>query len=152
MKKTTHKHYKYEGFGFPVDLADVEMLYIENDWHPKIDIQKLSDGVIKELAIQETRLTGNQVRFIRSYFSMTLREFSQKVVHESHSAVQKWEKKENSPTHMNTNTEHELRLYIIEEIHKRSQSPKSKFYDIYLATKKFFGSDRNSTSIIHASV
>jgi DNA-binding transcriptional regulator YiaG len=146
------KNYVYEGLGFPVELDNVEMLFIENDWHPRIDIQRIADNVVKKLAVQETRLTGNQVKFIRSYFSMPLREFGEKVVHESHGAVRKWEQKGNSPTNMNSNTEHELRLYVIEELHSKADESKSKFYDIYMATKQFFSSDEESTAIVHASI
>lgn len=69
------------------------MIFIDGDWHPKIDLQKLADVVIAKIAIQESRLTGNQVKFIRSYYSMSLRDFAEKVVHESHMAVSKWEKR-----------------------------------------------------------
>ncbi len=152
MKTKMIKNYLYNGLGFPIELDDVEMFFIENDWHPRIDVQKVADDVIKKLAVQETRLTGNQVRFIRSYFSMPLREFGEKVVHETHGAVRKWEQKGDSPTNMNPNTEHELRLYIIEKLHAKTKESKSKFFDIYMATKRFFTSDSNSTTIIHASI
>lgn len=152
MKTKIVKNYLYGGLGFPVELDDVEMCFIENDWHPRVDVQKVADEVIKKLAIQETRLTGHQVRFIRSYFSMPLREFGEKVAHETHGAVQKWERKGNSPTSMNSNTEHELRLYIIEALHTKTQESKSKFYDLYIATKRFFRSNDDSTSIVHASI
>ena len=69
---------------------------------------------------------------------MSLREFGERVVHESHMAVCKWEKRGDLPTHMNLNTEHELRLYIVENLHVKTKEPKSKFFDIYLATKRFF--------------
>jgi DNA-binding transcriptional regulator YiaG len=152
MKTKIVKDYLYDGLGFPIELTNVEMCFIENDWHPRIDVQKVADDVIKKLAIQETRLTGDQVRFIRSYFSMPLREFAEKVAHETHGAVQKWEKKGNKPTSMNSNTEHELRLYIIEMIHKKNQKSKSKFYDLYIATKRFFKSDYDDNSMAHGSI
>lgn len=152
MKTKKVKNYIYDGLGFPVELDDVEMCFIENDWHPRVDVQKVADEVIQKLAVQEIRLTGNQVRFIRSYFSMSLREFGEKVAHETHGAVQKWEQKGNSPTSMNSNTEHELRLYIIETLHSKTQESKSKFYDLYIATKRFFRNDDDSTSIVHASI
>ena len=94
MKTKIIENYTYEGLGFPIELKKVEMVFLENDWHPKIDVQKVADEVISKLAIQETRLTGNQVKFIRTYYSMPLREFGEKVVYESHIAVNKWEKKE----------------------------------------------------------
>ncbi len=151
METKIVKEYLYEGLGFPVALTNVELIYIENEWHPRIDVQKISDEVVKALAIQESRLTGNQVKFIRSYFSMPLRVFGEKVVHESHMAVKKWEQKGDNPTNMNSNTEHELRLYIVEEMHSRSRESKSKFYDFYMATKRFFTSDNQSGAEIHAN-
>ena len=150
MKTKIVNNYIYEGLGFPVALDNVEMMYLADGWHPRIDVQKVADDVVKQLAIQETRLTGTQVKFIRSYFSMPLREFGEKVVHESHMAVKKWEQKGDFPTNMNSNTEHELRLYIVEKIHSKSRESKSKFYDFYMATKRFFNSNEVSTSIIHA--
>lgn len=47
------------------------------------------------------------------------------------------------PTNMNANTEHELRLYIIEKTHAKSKESKAKFYDIYMATKRFFSIRRH---------
>ena len=151
MKTKTVKNYIYEGLGFPVELNDVEMVYIDNDWHPRIDVQKVADDVVKQLAIQKSRLTGTQVKFIRSYFSMPLRAFGEHVVHESHMAVKKWEQKGDSPTNMNSNTEHELRLYIVEKLYSRSSESKSKFYDIYMATKRFFNNDDDDSALIHAN-
>lgn len=145
-------NYLYEGLGFPIELKTVKMMSINGDWHPIIDVQKVADEVIGKLAVQEARLTGNQVKFIRSYYSMPLREFGEKVVHESHMAVSKWEKRADLPTNMNANTEHELRLYIIEKIHSQSQASKSKFYDIYMATKKFFSGNQDEVLIIHSHV
>lgn len=150
MKTKMVNNYIYEGLGFPVELDGVEMTHLDDEWHPRINVQKVADDVIKQLATQEARLTGTQVKFIRSYFSMPLREFGEKVVHESHMAVKKWEQKGDSPTNMNSNTEHELRLYIVEKLHSRSQESKSKFYDIYMATKRFFNNEGTSTTIIHA--
>lgn len=150
MKTQIAEKYVYEGLGFPIELEKVEMAFIDNDWHPKIDVQKVADEVIAKLAIQETRLTGNQVKFIRSYYSMPLREFAEKVVHESHAAVNKWEKKGNLLTNMNANTEHELRLFIIENVFSRSKEKKLKFYDFYMATKRFFNNNTITAKMIHS--
>jgi DNA-binding transcriptional regulator YiaG len=149
MKTKIVDHYIYEGLGFPVDLEKVEMIFIDSDWLPKINVKKVADEVIEKLAIQDARLTGHQVKFIRSYFSMSLREFGEKVAHESHMAVSKWEKKGDMPTNMNANTEHELRLYIMERKVSSSKSQKPKFFEIYLATKGFFTKDADASSIVH---
>ena len=152
MKTKIVKNYLYEGLGFPVELEAVEMRYIEDDWYPIIDVKKVANQVIGKLAVQESRLTGNQVKFIRTYYSMPLREFGKVVVHESHTAVSKWEKREDLPTNMNINTEHELRLYIVERtyINLLADSLVSNFYDKYKATKKFLSeSAQQQSSIIY---
>lgn len=140
MKTKIIKHFCYEGLGFPVDLENVEFVEIENEWHPKIDIRKLSDLVIEALAYQENKLTGNQVRFIRAYFSMPLRKFGEEVVHETHAAVDKWERSGDEITSMNDNTEYVLRLYIIEQISSETKKQKADFFANYKIIKNFFKS------------
>ena len=152
METKILKNYIYEGLGFPVELEQVQMFNINGDWHPQIDVKKVADEVIAALAIQDSRLTGNHIKFIRSYYAMPLREFGEKVVHESHMAVSKWEKKRDLPTNMNANTEHELRLYIIEKLFSSRAKPKSKFYDFYIATKNFFKMQTSINNIMHIAL
>ncbi|MGM9453727.1 hypothetical protein ACTAZI_10360 [Legionella bozemanae] len=121
----------YEGLGFPIELENVEMINISDEWHPQIDVRYVADEIIKKLAIQEERLTGNQVKFIRTYFSIPLRKFGEVVVHESHSAVSKWEKCGDEITNMNENTEQALRLYIIEQTQTKTKSEKNNFYSTF---------------------
>lgn len=138
MKKKIAKNYTYEGLGFPLKLTNVELVFIDNEWHPKIDVRKVANDTIKKLAAQKTRLTGNQVRFIRSYFAMSLRQFAKKVVNESHMAVSKWEKYGDEPTHMDDNIEVMLRLYIYEKTSMKTTTQKSKFFDKYLELRNTF--------------
>lgn len=127
----------YEGLGFPIELGNVEMVRFNDEWLPKIDVQYIANEIIKKLAIQEERLTGNQVKFIRSYFSMTLREFGRSVVHESHTAVSKWEKCGDEITNMNENTEQVLRIYIIEQTQTKTQAEQKNFYLNFKRSKAF---------------
>ena len=106
MKTKIIENFCYEGLGFPIDLKQVELIEIKNEWHAKIDVRKISDVVIEALAYQDSKLTGNQIRFIRTYFSMSLRKFGEEVVHETHAAVDKWEKSRDQVTSMNDNTEY----------------------------------------------
>ncbi len=110
------KKYIYEGLGFPVELHDVEMIEFEGEVQPKIDVRKIADAAIKALVSQESRLTGNQIKFIRTYFSMSLRTFAKEVVNESHAAVKKWEDFGNKATNMDLNIEKILRLYILDKV------------------------------------
>lgn len=138
MKTKIAHRYLYEGLGFPVELKNVELMFLHNEWQPKIDVRAVADSVIKELASQKERFTGHQIKFIRSYFSMTLREFAEKVVQESHTAVNKWEKHGAGPTNMDINIEKMLRLYIHEKTSVKTEQQKRDFHDKYLEIAGLF--------------
>ncbi|HAU1152657.1 TPA: hypothetical protein JBI12_12050 [Legionella pneumophila] len=137
MKTKIVPTFLYEGLGFPIELGNVETVKFNGEWLPKIDLQYIADEVIKKLAIQEERLTGNQVKFIRSYFSMPLREFGKTVVHESHTAVRKWESHGNEITNMNENTEQVLRFYIIEQTQTKTIADQKNFYSNFKRSRAF---------------
>ncbi len=143
MKKKTVRNFVYDGLGFPVWLSSVEMIFIEDDWHPQIDVQKLAKKAMIALVSQPGRLTGSQVKFIRSYFSMTLREFAKRVVHESHTAVSKWEKSVDDATSMDGNIEAMLRLYIYEQVAMKTEKQQHDFYKKYQQVKQLFLSSKS---------
>lgn len=123
--------------GFPVELHNIEMVEISGTLHPKIDVRKIADNVIESLITQKSRLTGNQIKFIRTYFSMSLREFS-KVVNESHTAITKWEKFADKPTNMDVNIESMLRLYICDHVMIQNNQEKKDFYIQYRKVTEIF--------------
>lgn len=124
------KTYIYEGLGFPIELNDIEMVLLNGEQIPKIDVRVIADQAIKGLVFQKTKLTGNQIKFIRNYFSFSLREFS-KVVNESHTAIKKWESFQNKSTNMDPNIETSIRVYILDKIGIKNKNDKLKFYDQY---------------------
>lgn len=132
MTKKLMKTYLYDGLGFPIELYDVEMILINEEWTPKIDIRLIAEEAIKELILQKTKLTGNQIKFIRTYFSLSLREFS-KIVNESHTAISKWEAFKNKITNMDPNIETTIRIYIYDKLFIKNKNDKLKFYDKYHA-------------------
>lgn len=145
MKKKIVKHYIYLGLGFPVELHDVEMVLFDGEFHPKIDVRKIADQAIKSLISQKSRLTGNQIKFIRTYLSMSLREFS-KLVNESHMAVKKWENFCDDPTNMDRNIEIMLRLHIYDQVVikiKNDKKEKIEFYNKFLALTEMFSHTHN---------
>jgi DNA-binding transcriptional regulator YiaG len=131
MKTKKLNNYIYEGLGFPVTLKSVDMIKVDNEWHPKVDVLKVSEEIIKLLPFQKERLTGSQIHFIRTYFSMSLRQFATGVVKESHMAVSKWEKFQEKPTNMDSNTEIMLRLYIFEKTSINTAKDKREFFSKY---------------------
>lgn len=140
MNKKIIKKFIYEGLGFPIELHDVEMIMLDKEYHPKIDIRKIAETAIKSLVLQESRLTGNQIKFIRTYFSKSLREFSE-IANESHMAVKKWEDFKDKPTNMDRNIEILLRLYIYKNIAikpKNNTKEIINFYKKYLFLTELF--------------
>jgi DNA-binding transcriptional regulator YiaG len=136
MKKKILKKYIYEGLGFSIELRDVEMVYVDNEWCPKLNVKDIASKVIKLLPFQNERLTGNQIYFIRSFLGMSLRKFAGDVVKESHMAVSKWEKYGSKSTNMDSNTEIVLRLYTYEKLCVKTAREKNNFFTKYQAIKE----------------
>lgn len=151
MKTKIEKNYCYTGLGFPIELEQVEMVLIGTEWHPKIDVRKVAEMAIKQLATKESPLTGDEVRFIRAHFGMSLRDFADNVVHETHPAVKKWEDKKEQPTKMNPNTEFVIRHYIIENTSTQSEK-KSKYFTRATLAKKFYDQKPQNKTMMHVSL
>ncbi|HLC81976.1 MAG TPA: hypothetical protein VJH68_04940 [Candidatus Nanoarchaeia archaeon] len=133
-------NYIYDGLGFPVELHDVEMVEFDGKLHPKIDIRKVANDTIKGLVLQKYRLTGNQIKFIRTHFSMSLRDFA-KLANESHMAVKKWENFGNRETTMDKNIEIMIRLHIYDHVVMKKENGKSEkinFYNQFRALQNIF--------------
>ena len=144
MSKKIERKYIYNGLGFPIELHNVEMVKFDGEFHPKIDVRKVADTAIKDLVSQPTRLTGNQIKFIRSYLEMSLRQFSE-VVNESHMAIKKWEDFEDKPTNMDVNIEILLRLHIYKHTTIKSDNDNKemlKFYKMYLLLTSILSNQR----------
>ena len=115
METKIQKKYVDHGCGFPVLLHNVPMVKVRNVWTPKINYNEFSRSVILSLSSNKKLLTGSQVKFIRLYFKLTLKEFGQRFG-VTHSAVIAWESKENQATKMDWATEKDIRLEIVNRI------------------------------------
>lgn len=118
MNTKREKVFIDNGFGFPVALLNVPMVEIRGIWTPDIDYIKLTNEVLKSLSVKTSRLTGDEVRFIRLTFEMTLKEFAHRF-YVTHPAVINWEKEKEKPTGMNWVTEKDIRLFIFDKITKK---------------------------------
>lgn len=47
MKTKIEPTFLYEGLGFPIELENVTMININDEWHPKIDVRYVADEIIK---------------------------------------------------------------------------------------------------------
>ena len=100
------------GFGFPIRLLNVPMIKVRGAWTPKINYNALSLKVLRALAHKESRLTGNEIKFIRTHFEMSLQEFAKRFC-VTHVGVMKWEKTKNAPTSMGWSAEKDIRLFVL---------------------------------------
>ena len=90
MKTKIEKTYMFEGLGFPVHLTNVPMVEMRGEFILDIDFNKLQKAVLLHLCHKKTPLTGNEIKFIREYFSFTTIVFGYLFGY-SHNAVLKWE-------------------------------------------------------------
>lgn len=126
MKHKIEKLCVFEGLGFPIHLTNVPMIEIRGEYVLDIKFNKLQKAVLLHLCHKPTPLTGNEVRFIRKYFSLTTTAFAE-LFGITHSAVLKWENQENDFARMTPTTEVCLRLKIFEFLHKDP----ADFKDLY---------------------
>jgi hypothetical protein len=114
-KRKIQKTFIENGFGFPIVLLNVPMIKVRGEWTPKINYNVLTLAVLRALCEKPTKLTGNEVSFIRQHFEMTLQQFAQRFA-VSHVAVLKWEGAKDKSTAMTWSTEKDLRLFVLSKI------------------------------------
>lgn len=112
MERKVQKTFIDTGFGFPITLLNVPMVKVRGQWTPEIDYNALTRAVLLALSEKPVRLTGDEVKFIRLHFEMTLEKFAERFG-VSHAAVIKWEKSHDEATKMSWALEKDLRLFVI---------------------------------------
>lgn len=115
METKIQKEFVDTGFGFKVRLRNVPMVRIRGTWTPKINYNHLASAVLHALAFKPSRLTGAEIKFIRTYFEMTLKNFAQRFS-VTHVAVLKWEKAGIHPTLMAWASEKDIRMFILSKL------------------------------------
>lgn len=112
MEERKTKTFIFEDLGFPIKLINVPMKKEFDEWYIDIDMNRLMVVVLEALAHKPIPLTGDELRFIRSYLQMTSTEFG-KVFGITHAAVLKWESGENR---VSPPLELCIRLYVLDHL------------------------------------
>lgn len=120
------KRFVDDGFGFPVVLRNVPMVKVRGVWTPKIDYNKLARSVLLALVESPVRLTGNEIRFIRLHFEMTLESFGERF-DVSHPAVIKWEAAGDNLPGLKWPIEKDIRLFVLDRLGVRPAIFKSVY-------------------------
>lgn len=111
MKKTQKKYTDY-GYGFPVQIMNAPLIKIRGSWSLNLNQKDLEQAVLYALSNKKSRLTGNEIKFIRQIYFMNLAEFGKRFGNVSHAAVIKWESFKDDCTNMNWACEKDIRLHI----------------------------------------
>ncbi len=119
------KKYKFEGFGFPVIFDELPAVKVRGELVPDVDFDKYAKPLIEHIcARQDVPISGNQVKFIRNYFGMSLREFA-KMLNVTHQSVMRWEEHLASNAHIDAHTELILRLIVVRRMQSKEVVIKS---------------------------
>lgn len=90
-------------------------IYLDEEGDPVIpNLSQLHEEIAKSLALQKQRLSGGEVRFLRSHIGLSGADFARKVVKVSPETVSRWE---NNKQLMDISTELLLRMLVLKEIH-----------------------------------
>ncbi len=115
MEKKIQRVFIDHGFGFPIKLLNVPMIKVRGNWTPNINYNRLAELVLEELCWKSSNLTGNEIKFIRQYFGMTLQAFAKRF-YVTHAGVIKWEKNKTKVTDMMWTTEKDIRLFVLSNL------------------------------------
>ncbi len=130
-KQKIEKEWIYEGLGFPIVLRNVPMIELRGIWTLDVDLNILQKVVLLALAHHPSDLTGNQIRFIRTWLGLTQSEFG-KLFGVTHPAIVKWEKTENRGSKMNLTTQRDLRLLLLDRLLTRDDDFRRAFKIVHI--------------------
>ena len=130
MERKIQKRYLDHGLGFPVVLLNAPLVRVRGQWALHVNYNDYQKAILHLLAHKPTRLTGNEVKFVRTFFEMTARAFAERFS-VKHPAVLKWEGKGDVSTQMTWSTEKDIRLFILDEL----QDKASDLHALYRSLK-----------------
>ena len=129
MEKKIMKVYVDHGFGFPVRISNAPMIKVRGIWALNVNQNELTTAAALALSHEKSLLTGNQLKFIRYFFKMTLKKFGDRFG-VAHSTVINWEKKGDQPTKMEWGTEKDLRMEVMHHVYKNPEKIGDLFVEL----------------------
>jgi hypothetical protein len=129
METKIQKEFIDSGFGFPIRLINVPMVKVRGIWTPKLNYNELTLVVLRALAHKGSRLTGNEIKFIRTHFEMTLQEFAKRF-YVTHVGVIKWEKTKSQPSAISWSTEKDIRLFVLSKLTGKTSELANLYFEL----------------------
>ena len=105
----------WEGLGFPLLLVGFQTKKIAGEELPDINMKDIQEKAFRLLLAKHGRITGSELKFIRSYLQLTQQEFSRAINAADRSSISQWEQKKDIPTGMDLNTEIMIRLFMAKQ-------------------------------------
>lgn len=115
------KSYTFKGFGFDVLLKNVSVKSIDGEEYPEIKIRELKNDTAKALLRSRQRLTGHQLKFLRTYLKMSFDEVAAKL-HIPSSTLRSWEKKGTHATGLSLEQEKAFRILVTNQLLDQEKS------------------------------
>ena len=134
MEKKIQKRFIDEGFGFRVVFRNVPMVKVRGTWTPNINYNQIAQMMCEALAHKPARLTGNEIRFLRQHFDMTMKAFGERF-DVSHAAVLKWERAGDKCPAMKWPIEKDIRLFALDKSGARAKAFKNLYEELRQAAK-----------------
>ena len=89
-------------------------VYLDEEGDPVIPhLIQLHEEIAKGLALQKKRLSGSEIRFLRTHIGLSGTDFAKKIVKVSPETVSRWE---NDKQTMDASTELLLRMLVLKKI------------------------------------
>jgi len=90
-------------------------VYLDADGDPVIpNLNHLHQEIAKELALQKKRLSGNEIRFLRTHIGLSAADFAKKILKVAPETVSRWE---HDKQVMDSSTELLLRMLTLKKVH-----------------------------------
>lgn len=106
----------FHELGFPVLLLDPKMIQVRGEEIPDVNMRTLQHQVFCALITKRSRLSGDELRFVRKVRRMRQADLA-KILHlANHSRVSQWEAQASKATGMEYNSEVVLRLWMAREV------------------------------------
>ena len=147
MKNKKTETFVFHGLGFPITLVKAPMKKVLGEWIVDIDMTQLQLVVLRALVCKPTRLTKDEVRFIRKSLFMTTTEFG-KVLGVTHVAVLQWEK---GQRRLSPSIELCIRLYVLNHLHVKDKEFRNLYNTISLEQLSKAKTEKTSLLEIDAS-
>jgi DNA-binding transcriptional regulator YiaG len=116
----------YEGLAFPIELHNVKMREINGEFQPIIDVKQVANSAIQSLSLQQKKITGDQLAFVRVYVKKSVADFA-KLIGASTQEVEQWEKLADKPINMPAKIENSLKQLMRAQAKDQLLSSKGMF-------------------------